>query len=490
MKYDIFISYRREGGFEIAKLIQERLKADGYRVFLDYEGLRSGNFNTRLYQEIESCKDFIVILSENSLDRCVNQKDRFRIEIVHALKHEKNIIPFMLRNFSFPSEMPAGMEELLNQQGLELSQAYSDASYERLKVYLKAKSIKKKNLVYTGIVLAVMISGYLLFTNDISKISKFSNNSPINISDSISQSDTLPNKQVDTLKPKNEEKPINPDNKFVDFIETAENININMVAITGGTFQMGSPDSETERESDETQHTVTVSDFYMGTTELTVLQFEAFINATKYQTDAEKNGGSYFWTGSTWEQKAGTNWRCDAIGVQRSRGDYSHPVIHVSWNDADAYCNWLSQKTGKTYRLPTEAEWEYAARAGTITPFNMGNCLSASQANYDGDGPYSGCSKGEDRQKTLTVRSFSANAWGLFDMHGNVWEWCNDWYDAVYYSSSPRNNPPGSSTGSGRVLRGGGWSAGAGYCRVSNRYGSSPDSSSYGRGFRLVLSPA
>ena len=100
MKYDIFISYRREGGFETAKLLADRLKADGYRVFLDIEALRTGKFNNQLYQVIESCKDFILILSKNSLDRCSNPEDWVRLEILHALKSKKNIVPIILRNFS------------------------------------------------------------------------------------------------------------------------------------------------------------------------------------------------------------------------------------------------------------------------------------------------------------------------------------------------------------------------------------------------------
>jgi len=135
-----------------------------------------------------------------------------------------------------------------------------------------------------------------------------------------------------------------------------------MVFVKGGTFQMGSNDGD---DDEKPVHTVTVSDFWMGKYEVTVAEFEKFISETDYYTDAEKSSGSYFWTGRKWEMKTGVDWRCDAQGNVRKSTKLNHPVIHVSWNDAVAYCDWLSKKTGQNYRLPTEAEWEYAARSGS-----------------------------------------------------------------------------------------------------------------------------
>ena len=178
----------------------------------------------------------------------------------------------------------------------------------------------------------------------------------------------------------------------------------------------------------------------------------------------------------------------------------------VSWYDAIEYCNKRSQKEGLTpaynisgsgdnrtvtwnknangYRLPTEAEWEYACRAGTTTPFSTGNNVTTSQANYDGNYPYNNNAKGTYREKTTPVGSFASNAWGLYDMHGNVWEWCWDWYGS--YSSGAQTDPVGASSGSDRVFRGGSWYYNAGYVRSAGRSGATPSYWNYGMGFRLV----
>jgi formylglycine-generating enzyme required for sulfatase activity len=168
-------------------------------------------------------------------------------------------------------------------------------------------------------------------------------------------------------------------------------------------------------------------------------------------------------------------------------GKENHPVKEVFWYGAVAYCDWLSMKAGLTraynhsswecnghapynaegYRLPTEAEWEYACRAGTQTPFNTGSCLDAgTEANYNGNNPYSGCPSGPYEGWTVPVRSYPANSFGLYDMHGNVWEWCNDWKGSY---SGDETDPIGPSTGTYRVVRGGGWLDYAQYCRSAYR---------------------
>ncbi|MFA4907980.1 MAG: SUMF1/EgtB/PvdO family nonheme iron enzyme [archaeon] len=275
--------------------------------------------------------------------------------------------------------------------------------------------------------------------------------------------------------------------------QTQKQTDGNMVFVKGGTFQMGSNDGQDDEKS---VHTVTVSDFWMGKYEVTVTEFEKFVSETGYQTDAEKGDGSYCWTGSAWEKKAGVNWRCDAQGNVRRSSELNHPVIHVSWNDAKAYCDWLSRKTGKTYRLPTEAEWEYAARSG-------GKNYKYSWGNFGPEGKRGGNVADESAKRvwncswawegyddgfafTAPVGSFEPNELGLYDMTGNVWEWCADWYDAKYYQKSPQTDPQGPSSGMDRVLRGGSWNGEPISVRWPNRDGNQPDNRSDSSGFRVL----
>lgn len=223
---------------------------------------------------------------------------------------------------------------------------------------------------------------------------------------------------------------------------------IEWISIPAGTFTMGSPESELNRYENEIQHKVTLSAFKMSKYAVTFEQYDLFCDATGRSKPSDKGWG---------------------------RG--KRPVINVSWHDAVAFADWMG------CRLPTEAEWEYACRAGTTTPFNTGNNLTTSQANYDGNYPYNNHAKGEYRQKTMPVGSFSPNGWGLYDMHGNVWEWCSDWYGD--YSTSAQTNPKGPSSGSLRVIRGGSWFNYAYYCRSAYRNYFTPASRA-DIGFRLV----
>jgi formylglycine-generating enzyme required for sulfatase activity len=263
----------------------------------------------------------------------------------------------------------------------------------------------------------------------------------------------------------------------------SNSLGMEFVYIAPGKFMMGSPSNEPSRDDDEKQHRVTLTKgFYIQTTEVTVGQWRTFVRDTGYKSEAETGGGAYIWTGSKWEKKKGTYW--DHPGFSQTD---NHPVTCVSWNDANAFIKWLSRKEGKIYRLPTEAEWEYAARAGTDTPFSFGRCLSTDQANYDGNYPLSGCSKGKYRKSTIPVSSLTANTWGLYDMHGNVWEWCQDWYGD--YPSSSVTDPAGSSGGSYRVNRGGSWYNSARNCRSAYRVRFTPGSRSSYLGFRLLRNP-
>jgi len=257
-----------------------------------------------------------------------------------------------------------------------------------------------------------------------------------------------------------------------------------MVWIAAGSFQMG--DIQGGGESDEKPvHRVSITqDFGMGRYEVTVGEFRQFVNATGYRTEAEKGDGCYIYKNG-WNKKRDANWRNPYF----SQND-NHPVVCISWNDAVAYAEWLSQQTGKKYRLPTEAEWEYVARAGTTTKYWWGNTASHDYANYGADSCCSPLARGKDRwEYTAPVSSFAPNQFGIYNTVGNVWEWTQDIYSSDYYKNTIYSDPTGPSTGSDRVYRGGGWYGTATYCRAALRDGGSPGVRDYDLGFRLLRTP-
>ena len=251
-----------------------------------------------------------------------------------------------------------------------------------------------------------------------------------------------------------------------------------MVFIQGGTLRIGNNIGESDEKP---MHSVTLSDFNIGKYEVTLDQFKKFADETGYKTDADIDGGSDIWFKNKWVKRAGVNWKCDVEGNIRIQSEYNHPVIHVSWNDAVAYCDWLSKKSGRSYRLPTEAEWEYAAKGGNK---NKGYAFSGSKkiGNVAWFLENSG-------SNTHPVGQKQANDLGLFDMCGNVWEWCSDWYGSDYYKGSPASNPVGPSSGIDHVFRGGSWCNLPQRCHNSFRSFNYPDYRCSYVGFRLVLVP-
>ena len=252
-------------------------------------------------------------------------------------------------------------------------------------------------------------------------------------------------------------------------LDCGKDVSLKLVLIPAGEFKMGGdepPEQVAQKcnglqakaewfQNEQPQHRVKITKpFYMGVYVVTQAQYEAVMGVNP----------SYF------------------------KGE-SNPVEQVSWNDAVEFCKKLSAKTGQTVRLPTEAEWEYACRAGTTTPFNTGETISTDQANYNGNFTYGSGIKGEYRQKTVAVGSFAPNAWGLYDMHGNVWEWCQDWYDAGYYKNSPTDDPPGPEKGESRVLRGGSWNSDSRNYRSAVRVRGFPGNRLKSVGFRVVCAP-
>jgi formylglycine-generating enzyme required for sulfatase activity/uncharacterized caspase-like protein len=257
-----------------------------------------------------------------------------------------------------------------------------------------------------------------------------------------------------------------------------------MVVVPAGEFMMGSPKNEEHRQKEEDpQHKVTIGKpFAVGKFAVTRDQFEAFVRETSHATG---NTCETF-ENDKWEERAGRSFRNPGFAQ-----DGKHPVVCVNWDDAKTFVAWLSKKTGKDYRLLSEAEREYVARAGTTTAFWWEASISTSRANYDGNYTYDGGAKAEWRKKTLPVDSFEANPWGLYQVHGNVWEWVEDcWNDT--YQGAPASGSAWTSGNCGRrVVRGGSWTNPSGGLRAAVRSRSPAVIRTSIQGFRLArtLSP-
>lgn len=224
-----------------------------------------------------------------------------------------------------------------------------------------------------------------------------------------------------------------------------------MVTVPGGTFTMGDEHGDGGNDEKPT-HSVRLSTFKISKTEVTVAQYRKFCESIGYTMPEEPDLG--------WQD--------------------NHPIVNVSYQDALFFCEWLSEETGKRYSLPTEAQWEFAAKGGNRSrgyKFSGGNSIL-----------FVGWFEDSSGGKTHEVATKKPNELGLYDMSGNVWEWCRDWYDGDYYASSPSTNPKGPSSGAYRVLRGGSWYYSATNCRVASRGSIDPSGRSDDDGFRVALS--
>jgi len=252
------------------------------------------------------------------------------------------------------------------------------------------------------------------------------------------------------------------------FIETLpNNISLEMMSIPSGKFMMGAPETEKEsRNSERPQHEVRVKAFFMGKYPITQTQWRNVAAMPQVKQELNLDPSSF-------------------------KGD-NRPVESVSWLEAMEFCERLSRHTRREYRLPSEAEWEYACRAGTTTPFHFGETITTELVNYDGNHPYGEAPKGEYRKETTEVGKFPANKFGLHDMHGNGWEWCaDDWHEnhegapidaQIRIKDIKKYEDPETL----KLLRGGSWIADAQYCRSSFRYRYDAHGRNYDLGFRVV----
>ena len=281
------------------------------------------------------------------------------------------------------------------------------------------------------------------------------------------------------------------------FAEEQKKTALTMLWIPPGRFWMGSPEEELDRQDLEgPQHLVQLQGFFMGQMPITQAQWRkvaAWVEQPGEQWGCELKSNPAWFDGEKvkiWKSSGSAS--DESVVLDGSANTDLHPVEQVSWHGAMEFCNRLSQRTGRHYTLPSEAQWEYACRAGSTTPFHVGATITPDLANYDATTTYGDGPKGEYREQTTPVGLFPANAWGLHDMHGSLWEWCLDhWHDS--YEGAPSDGSawltPSASEEEQRLLRGGSWDDIPGYCRSAYRNHGRPVNAFNNVGFRVVCLP-
>jgi formylglycine-generating enzyme required for sulfatase activity len=469
----------------MARLVRDSLQRRGYTAFMDVEDLRSGPFNTALFGEIESAADVIVILTPGSLDRCGTEGDWLRLEVAHAIQKKKNIVPVMARGFAWPREpLPDDLAALPGYNGLAPSHEFFEASMGKLARLLVGRPKRRRprmkvavaaaGMVVIGVILLALFGRSLLpitpargtverpaapVEQPVAPVGQ-----PVAPAEKRGARVKKPaapvKKSAAPAVPAPSDSPIPPGTLYAPpanlSLET-NSIGMKMVLIPAGEFTMGSSDGPPDQYP---PHKVRITKpFYLGQYEATAGQFRQFIEKSNYN--------------------AGTRGR-NAFSGQTA----DCPVVNISWYDAKAFCDWLSRKEGKAYRLPTEAEWEYACRAGAQTAWSFGD-----DASQLGDYAWYEANSGK---RIHPVGQKKPNPWGLYDVYGNADEWCADSYGESYYASSPAEDPTGPSPiarAAYRVLRGGSWNDGPNFARSFNRFRHSSIDGSPITGFRVARTP-
>ena len=531
--YDIFLSYRRKdamGNSNVATARTFKLEFErrGMKVFFDYSECTDDYFSDKILPAIRTCRYFVLVLTKDCLDRCKNEGDWLRREITEAIKFGRKIIPISPDGVfeGWPKDLPEAIRQLSAGDGLQITTIHMDRVFEsnvELLIHDRMGGLVKRETERwksgAGTYLKVMcnldcvmyIDGEEYGTLSAGRLQKIplaegeymlTFESVENRGDRINAPFEMPNKDklynVDLLAKKEERERREQERIQRERMEREEKerkereererkareererrereererkareeqerkererrereergefevdgVKFKMVKVEGGKFTMGATAEQDydANNSERPAHKVTLSDYYIGETQVTQALWKAVMG----------DNPSFF------------------------KGDDNLPVEKVSWEDiVERFIPALNRKTGRTFRLPTEAEWEYAARGGNKS---KGYKYSGSD-NIDEVAWYDGNS----RDKTHPVRGKKANELGLYDMSGNVWEWCHDWYGD--YSSGAQTDPKGPDKGSIRVLRGGSWCSGERYCRVSDRDSDAPGDRNDVIGFRLVL---
>jgi len=457
----VFISYRRDDSRYQARMIYTAFTQVIQRehVFMDIDSIPLGSdFRKILKGWVNECHILLALIGPGWVSaadprtgqpRLANPGDFVRIEIAEALARNITVVPVLLDGAPMPDpqQLPDDLKEL---------------------VYRHAEFVE-----------------YTRFDDDVARLIRKLQPAAPKAASSASVSTTTRDYRLDgRIKVDAAVVHGAPDGCFKPAAGRMEWFKDHpdgpeMVVVPAGSFTIGSPDSEPGRfDSEGPQRKIAIARvFAVGRHAVTRGSFAAFVNNTGYKTD----GGAYVWSGSEWKLDPKASWRNPGYAQ-----DDSHPVVCINWDDAKAYVKWLSEQTGKAYRLLTEAEREYVARADTTTPFWWGASITPKQANYDGNYVYGGGAKGEWRKSTMPVGSFEANPWGLYNVHGNVWEWCEDvWHDDLNGLPTDGSAWLQGADASRRVLRGGSWNYFPPYLRAAFRGRYPSDNRNNNIGFRV-----
>jgi formylglycine-generating enzyme required for sulfatase activity len=465
----IFISYRRDDAKDQAARLRDRLAArDAFgaaNVFMDVDQLIAGQrFDQELKKALDGTDVLLAVIGPRWTDILAarassGERDYVREEIAAALARGIIVIPVLVDRAALPraGDLPEDIRDLVMHQKHDIVYETfgrdTDALIRDIKLVLKgppkpAQAVPWKAIAALVILVAAGMSAYVLVPSYLPKVKEAQQPNPVETPVAV----VTPPPPIEAacdgvLVPvglSGQKQCIKPGSgqSFKDCPDCPE-----MVVVPSGSFIMGSPDSEPERLVNEgPQHRVTIpKPFAVGKFAVTFAERDA--------CEADGGCGGYIPQDEGW-------------------GRADRPVINVSWDDAQAYVTWLSKKTGKMYRLLSEAEFEYAARAGTTTPFWWGRSIAPDQANYDGNYVYAGGgSKGEYRGKTVPVKSLEPNPWGLYQVHGNAWTWMQDCYVNSYKDAPKDGSAARETAGCSRVLRGGSWNSNPRFLRSANRFG-------------------
>ena len=452
----IFISYRRSETSWAARALFERLWREfGDRVFIDIEGLTLGtDYTTVIDAHLDGCEVMLALIGATWLDEIRRREadaddedaepDWVRAELARALARDIPVVPVLIEDAKLPlkKELPAELKALRNRHGLELHARLFDAQVGPL-----VREIRK----VVGVAEAPLPASPLRGEEE----------------DSVGRASAV-EAPAKALPPAGgglgggptilhhpswmHDQGTDPLGRWCEF--KVGNVVQRMRWIEPGTFWMGSPDDEPDRLPDETRHRVTLTHGY-------------------WLADTAC-------TQALWQEVMRSN-------LSGFKDDSRNPVENVSWIDVTGmFLLKLNERVpGLNLELPTEAQWEYACRAGTTTPFSFGMQINTDQVNYDGNHPYNDGQKERYREKTVPVKALPANGWGLYQMHGNVWEWCADAF-GDYPPGEAKDPVVHQGQTARRVLRGGSWFSYGGYCRSADRNAREPGLRDYFIGFRLA----